>query len=218
MHSFQGQSKRLVLGVMIAGIGGGLLLVANDSRSQDNGGIFRKRGRILAPSGGLSPDTPVTPAGKEGGGVKIAPYLVLKPQKRLLLSGEGSSIISPIPSGKTYQGQTLDGEIWLNVSNEDGTPFNQAKVSDVQIETLNSKHDGGAAQLDRSMSRPGDGVWHFVLPQLRSGSHFYRITIESDVEDLNTKFHGQTIVRANYTRMPYWNAQRVDGTIWEPPK
>jgi hypothetical protein len=61
-------------------------------------------------------------------------------------------------------------------------------------------------------------VWHFVLPQIGPGSHFYLLKVVVDAKAWRTTFESRAIVRATYTRMPFWNAQRVDGTIWEPPK
>lgn len=137
--------------------------------------------------------------------------------KRLLLSAEGSADFEPFRVNRTNVARSKDGEIWLTVSYDDGTPFNQAKARDIQIETLRSEHDDTAARLDVAGSRPEDGVWHFRLPQLNAGSHFYRINITSDIAAWKTSYEGHVVVRANYTRMPYWNAQRIDGTIWEPP-
>jgi hypothetical protein len=145
----------------------------------------------------------------------IRPYT----QERLILSAEGSYGFQPVVSGKINVGQTSDGEIWLAISYEDGTPFTQARAGDIRIETLsNGNGSGVVARLDPSLSRASDGVWHFTLPQINPGSHFYLIRVLVDNQDGRTTYGGQTIVRASYTRMPYWNAQRVDGTVWEPPK
>lgn len=137
-------------------------------------------------------------------------------QKRLLLSAQASAEFRPVLTNRVSAAQSLDGEIWLTISYDDGSPFTQAKASDIRLETLRSVHEG-EARLDLSQSRPADGVWHFVLPQLAQGNHFYRLKVESNVAAWKTIYEGQTIVRATYTRMPYWNAQRFDGTIWDPP-
>lgn len=52
---------------------------------------------------------------------------------------------------------------------------------------------------------------------LEEGNHFYRIRVLREVPEWRTTYEGQSIVRASYTRVPYWNAQRADGTIWQPP-
>jgi hypothetical protein len=140
--------------------------------------------------------------------------------KRLILSAAGSATIQPVQSAKLYLHQDTTGEIFLAVTYEDGTPFTQARPENIHIELLPSTYSGpsGEPALDVRSSRANDGVWHFVLPKLQSGSRFYLVSVVVDVKAWRTTFEGRTIVRVDYTRMPFWNAQRSDGTIWDPPK
>ncbi len=152
---------------------------------------------------------------------------LLAPMKNdaLVLSAQGSSVTYPVLTSKINVGQTSNGELWMTVSNDDGTPFTQAKAADVRIQALDEKDV--AAALDRATSHPAEGLWHFVLPNLTPGSHFYRLSVETEItvthttgtgqNTVHTTYSGQIIARADYTRMPYWNAQRFDGTIWDPP-
>ncbi len=217
MKPFSGQNKRLLWGVMIVGIGGILLLAVSDSRSQGIGGTLRQRARVFPPASAVAPTTAPNPALQQQLDLNKGTHLDINFQKRLILSAEGSSNTSPVLANRNGVGQTSDGEIWLTVSYDDGSPFTMAKVDDVHIEVLDRPYEGALMRLDRALSRPADGLWHFILPQLTPGSHFYRVRVESNIAAWKTNFEGQTIVRASYVRMPYWNAQRSDGTIWEPP-
>jgi hypothetical protein len=138
-------------------------------------------------------------------------------RKRLILTAEGTHTVVPVQSGKLYLHQTINGVIWLAISYEDGTPFTLAHAADIHIRTLSSDA-GVSTRLNPILSGGEEGVWHISLPEISSGSHFYLISVVVDAAAWRTTFEGQVIVRATYTRMPFWNAQRVDGTIWEPPK
>jgi hypothetical protein len=134
--------------------------------------------------------------------------------KRLILTTEATNTIIPVQSGKINLYQTIQGHIYLAISFEDGTPFTLAHAEDIQIKALGFDFGGGATP---ELSG-GGGIWGYTLRDMKPGTIFYLISVVVDAKEWRTTFQGQAIVRATYTRMPYWNAQRVDGTIWEPPK
>ncbi len=208
--------------VLMASIGLALLLNAHVSQGQGNKPSLRDRIKIPKSSTTEETTPPITaqPAPKSTLNDKIdasASGVKIWKNQRLVLSAEGSTLTTPVISGRINQAQNSEGEIWLTVSYDDGAPFTMAKARDIHLDTLSSSHDGDAASLDISGSKPDEGLWHFVLPQIRPGNHFYRIRVESEIDAWHTNYSAQIIARANYTRMPFWNAQRIDGTIWQPP-
>lgn len=205
------EKRRLAAGAITVILAGALVFGAKGSHGQNIGAVLRERARISQP-----PNVPAPPGGLNRPVVNGRSQVQLTQAKRLILSAEGSNIITPVVSGRINQGVRSDGEIWLTVSYDDGSPFGQGHAADVHLEALGA--DAGGARLDVASSRPAEGLWHFLLPDLKPGSHFYRVRVESHIPAWNSDFAGQAIVRASYTRMPYWNAQRPDGTIWTPPK
>ncbi|HEX8464901.1 MAG TPA: hypothetical protein VF627_09825 [Abditibacterium sp.] len=222
MNLFLGR-KLSLLGVTTLGIGALLLIGTRASQGQIDGGsqVFQPnpmRRRILIP-GANQPNRPALPAGSlEKANTPGLPLL----SKRLILSAEASSQIRTVTWPKKNSQDNVDGEIYLCISFEDGTPFYLAKAGDIRIEPLGEAQPERAkistATLDRASSRPDEGVWRVALSQINEGSHFYRINVKTDVPGQRTTYQGQTIVRANYTVVPYWIPSRPDGTIWIPPK
>jgi hypothetical protein len=135
--------------------------------------------------------------------------------KPLIITAQGTALIQPVPSGKINLYQTTTAQIFLAISYEDGTPFPLAKSEDIRITLLPSRGIGStsAEPIDAD-----EGLWGFTLPKTDSSSRLYLISVVVDAKAWRTTFQGRAIVRVDYTRLPYWNAQRVDGTIWEPPK
>ncbi len=137
--------------------------------------------------------------------------------KRLIITAEGTSLIQPVPSGKINLHQESVGEIYFAISYEDGTPFPLAKSADIKISMLAARPSGNASE-SVILSEVGDGVWHVRLPRIDSASRIYLISVVTEAKAWHTTFQGRSMVRVDYTRLPYWNAQRYDGTIWDPPK
>lgn len=137
--------------------------------------------------------------------------------KRLILSAEGTSLIQPVPSGKILLHQDTTGVIFLTISYEDGTPFPLAKPEDIKLTLLTNDRLGGEPVKAYPVG-DNEGLWGFSLPRIDSASRLYLISVVVDAKAGRTTFQGRAIVRVDYTRLPFWNAQRFDGSIWDPPK
>lgn len=136
--------------------------------------------------------------------------------KPLIISAAGTAVIYPVPSGKINVGQDTMGQIAFTVSYEDGTPFPLAKPDDIKVSLVASTSNGSREPL--RLAEGGEGLWRVMIPKLSSGSHLYLISVVVDAKAWRTTFQGRSVVRVDYTRMPFWNAQRSDGTIWDPPR
>jgi len=222
MNLFSGR-KLSLLGMTTFGIGALMLFGTRASQGQldAESQVFQPntmKRRILIPGANEPNRRALPPGALEKANTPALPL----PGKRLILSAEASSQIRTVTWPKKNSQDNVDGEIWLCIGFEDGTPFSQAKAGDIRIEPLGETEQerakGHKATLDRASSRPDDGVWRVALSQIGEGSHFYRISVKSDIPAWRSTYQGQTIVRANYTVVPYWIPSRPDGTIWIPPK